>query len=89
MTARKRSDLKTLGTCSAVFEVVTGMKTGEPGISIVVSMPGREGTFTRSWGAFGRALDASEADDLHCWLNVTLRHLLLARHGIQMLLPMG
>lgn len=66
-----------------------GLNEGDPLVSVDVGIPGREGSFVRTWGVVGRSLTEAEHQDLQSFVLVTIRHTYLARYGIQSVLHMG
>lgn len=70
------------------LEFELGVGEGDPLITVIAGIPGRDGRFTRTWGTVGRSLTEIEHRDLQTWVLVTIRHTYLARYGIQSVLPM-
>lgn len=81
-----KSHPSTTMTALLCVEISVGTHKEDPPVQVVLSIPGREGTLRRSWGEPGKALDEAGSRDLSAWLNLTVRQLILSRHGIQQLL---
>lgn len=60
-----------------------------PAISVVASLPGRDGTMRKSWRTVQGRLDSKQTRDLLGWLELTSANALLAWCGSQEVLPMA
>lgn len=70
------------------LELLQGIRRGEPAYTIVASIDGREGTFSRSWGKYGNRLDVQEMTDMITWVQRTLSNGIILRSGVQEQLPL-
>lgn len=51
--------------------------------SVLVSRPGRDGVFSKSWGSPTGRLSEDQAKDLCAWVEMTTRNALVAWSGVQ------
>jgi hypothetical protein len=58
------------------------------GITVLLSVPGRDGTFERTWHATNGLLDGLEVEDMIAWIALSSRHALQRWTGVQEVLPM-
>jgi hypothetical protein len=73
----------------ACIELVQSLERGKVVWTVIVSRPGRDGTFSRNWQNSAGQLSADQAEDLESHVMTTAHNALLAWHGIQGVLPMG
>lgn len=71
------------------LELAVGTRTGEPSLTVVVSLPGRESTVAHSWGTFGRLLTPAEWDDVRALCNKLMAEGYFLRHGLEEVLPLS
>lgn len=70
----------------AVFEVVRTRRTGSDYIEVLVSLPGRDGTFRRSWQLRSGCPDDEQAVDISMWVANQVTTAIIASTGIQAIL---
>lgn len=85
-----KSDRPRLATQHTLcIEVLQGVKEGQPAWTVLVSLPGREGTISHSWGRFPQALTSDAYSDLVAWVaDMTGLHIRLWS-GTQEVLPLA
>lgn len=70
--------------CSLVLEVLFDRASPPKWVQLVTSIPGREGTTSRTWGLSPAGLDAATAADLTVWLSQTVQDMAtLSTGGVQ------
>lgn len=88
--ADARKDEKPVGKrkrpMSHVIVVELGVVEGDDGgVQAVISLPGREGTLSRSYvGARGGQLSAPQLDDLRAWIDLTVSNWYYSTLGLQL-----
>lgn len=71
------------------LEVIKSARKTGRAVSIVATVPRREGTLVRSWGNLGRSLSVDEGRDMAAWILQTVQHALMADEGLQATLPLA
>lgn len=66
-----------------VLELEQSLERHSGSYSVLVSRPGRDGTFSRTWSNPSGRLGASQAQDLTAWVAKTVENALVAFGGIQ------
>jgi hypothetical protein len=64
-------------------------ETGVLVVSVLMSIPGRDGTQERRWACPGGSLSLRTAEDLTAWVQVSLIRALEVRAGLQLQFPLG
>lgn len=70
------------------LELVQDRNKEKGSISVVVSIPGREGTFTKRWAAPSGRISVSQATDMIGYVAMCANNALLAWTGVQGELPL-
>lgn len=70
-----------------VIEMEQDRHPDRQSLAVVISIPGREGTFRKVWKASNGRIGVSEATDLVNWIAVAANNALLAWTGVQGELP--
>jgi hypothetical protein len=67
----------------ACLELLYGAREGEPRYTLLVSLPGRDGTVARSWGSYGKWMDEAEIADFISYTQKTLTTVIALKSGWQ------
>jgi len=86
--AKARDPWAVTESCFCVMELVQDRSAAHPSIAVVLSVPGREGTFVKRWKTIQGRIDADQALDLITWVQSSANNALLAWTGTQAVLPM-
>lgn len=65
------------------IEVSRGTRGGEACLAVVLSIPGRDGTVTRSWQTPTGVPDSGQVDDVIVWVLKALRTAIADRWSVQ------
>lgn len=83
------SDSAPVGRTVVCLEVIKNSRTTGKAVSVVATIPGRDGTLIRSWGNLGRSLSTEEGRDLANWVLSSIQNALMAAEGLQGSLPLA
>lgn len=70
-----------------VLELEHAPRGPHAGITVLLSVPGRDGTYQRTWHASNGLLDAEALKDLLAWVQLSCTHALERWTGVQEVLP--
>ena len=71
------------GSVKGVIEVISGEVARSHYVQVMTSVPGREGTFTKTWELEGNRLSENDARDLVAWVMREVDGILVHKVGIQ------
>jgi hypothetical protein len=72
-----------------VIEAARGLERGDPSWTITVSMPGREGAFSKSWGKFPEVPSAPTYSDMIAFVDRIFADYVDSTGGVQEVLPLA
>jgi hypothetical protein len=75
------------GATFLVIELVHYPRGAKSGVELVISRPGRDGTFSRKWSCASGIPSNHQVDDLSAWAVKNVQNALVAWTGIQIGLP--
>jgi hypothetical protein len=87
MPNAKASKPVRIGRVLCTIELCQGVSAIDPRFSVVVTLPGREGAFTKSWGHVHRTMDEQEVTDMMVWIQRTVANAIVIDNGVQEVLP--
>lgn len=87
--ANRKQQFRDEKTVFMVLELEHAMRGPHAGVTVLLSLPGRDGTFSRTWHASNGLLDELSVKDMLAWIELSSRHALQRWTGIQETLPMG
>ena len=70
------------------LELLKGRGKEEPRFTLVCSLPGREGAFSKSWGRPQMLMDEHEVTDMLTWIQRTVAQAIVLDSGVQEQLKM-
>lgn len=70
-----------------VLEMEHAARGPHAGITVLLSVPGRDGTFSRTWHASNGLLDALALKDMLVWIQLSCTNALERWTGVQEVLP--